>query len=425
MLCVVRSDTYHEAVDLIDRNPWGQRRSDIHPRRGRRPPVPTRCRCRHDRRQRAHPGARRLPLLRRLEGLAVRRHPHVRPRGHPLLHQGQGHHLRAGPIPPTAPWTSASRGTARGRETTDRGLRRPSSKPDPPAWRVVDLARQAETHGFSYGWTFDSHVLWQEPYVIYSQMLAATNRMVVGPMVTNPGTRNWTVTASLFATPQRHVRQPHRVRHRPGRLGHAGAGHTPTSLATLAESMTVIKAMAEGRRGHLQRHPAAAAVVDGQPARHMDGRLRAAGPQAVRRAGRRLHPPARRPSDNRVDHRRGAPGRRAARARDPDDLYMCVAAPAYVGDDLAHQRDQVRWFGGMVGNHVADLVDRYGDTGAGVPPGPHRLHLRPGGVRLLRARQGRQRAHRLRSRRGDRPLLHPRRHLATTSPGSRSCATWA
>jgi len=53
--------------------------------------------------------------------------------------------------------------------------------------------------------------------------------------------------------------------------------------------------------------------------------------------------------------------------RDPDRLYMCVAAPAYVGENLAHQRDQVRWFGGMVGNHVADLVDRYGDTGAGVP----------------------------------------------------------
>jgi alkanesulfonate monooxygenase SsuD/methylene tetrahydromethanopterin reductase-like flavin-dependent oxidoreductase (luciferase family) len=41
-----------------------------------------------------------------------------------------------------------------------------------------------------------------------------------------------------------------------------------------------------------------------------------------------------------------------------------VAAPAYVGDDLAHQREQTRWFGGMVGNHVADIVARYGDSGA-------------------------------------------------------------
>ena len=46
---------------------------------------------------------------------------------------------------------------------------------------------------------------------------------------------------------------------------------------------------------------------------------------------------------------------------------MCVAAPAYVGDNLAHQRDQVRWFGGMVGNHVADLVERYGDTSGAMP----------------------------------------------------------
>jgi probable F420-dependent oxidoreductase len=47
--------------------------------------------------------------------------------------------------------------------------------------------------------------------------------------------------------------------------------------------------------------------------------------------------------------------------RDPRDVKVCVAAPAYVGDNLAHQRDQCRWFGGMVGNHVADLVSRYGE----------------------------------------------------------------
>ena len=49
--------------------------------------------------------------------------------------------------------------------------------------------------------------------------------------------------------------------------------------------------------------------------------------------------------------------------RDPDSMAVCVAAPAYVGDDLAHAREQCRWFGGMVGNHVADLVRRYGEDG--------------------------------------------------------------
>ena len=48
-------------------------------------------------------------------------------------------------------------------------------------------------------------------------------------------------------------------------------------------------------------------------------------------------------------------------------MKICIAAPAYVGDDVAHQRDQCRWFGGMVGNHVADIVARYGDSGLDVP----------------------------------------------------------
>src|SRR4051812_50156768 len=71
---------------------------------------------------------------------------------------------------------------------------------DPPASRVVELTQRAEGLGFAYAWTFDSHILWQEPYVIYSQMLAATDRIVVGPFVTNPATRDPTVTGSLFAT---------------------------------------------------------------------------------------------------------------------------------------------------------------------------------------------------------------------------------
>jgi len=61
----------------------------------------------------------------------------------------------------------------------------------------------------------------------------------------------------------------------------------------------------------------------------------------------------------------------AAAGRDPDALTMCVSAPAYVTDgsegSRAHALDQCRWFGGMVGNHVAGLVERYGNEGAAVP----------------------------------------------------------
>src|SRR4051794_23921893 len=71
---------------------------------------------------------------------------------------------------------------------------------DPPAARVIDLAKRAEAYGFTHAWTFDSHLLWQEPFVIYSRILDETHRLKVGPMVTNPATRDWTVIASLFAT---------------------------------------------------------------------------------------------------------------------------------------------------------------------------------------------------------------------------------
>jgi cytochrome P450 len=85
-------------------------------------------------------------------------------------------------------------------------------------------------------------------------------------------------------------------------------------------------------------------------------RVRAEGAQDDRRDLRRVHPPARRPADRRLD-RRGRANAAADAGRDPADVTICVAAPAYVGTDIEHMRDQCRWFGGMVGNHVADIVD--------------------------------------------------------------------
>lgn len=118
---------------------------------------------------------------------------------------------------------------------------------DPPAWRVVDLARRAETLGFSYGWTFDSHVLWQEPFVVYSQILSATNRMTVGPMVTNPGTRHPTVTASLFATLNDMFGDRTVCGIGRGDSALRVLGRNPVSLAELERAMEVIKGLAEGR----------------------------------------------------------------------------------------------------------------------------------------------------------------------------------
>jgi len=118
---------------------------------------------------------------------------------------------------------------------------------NPPASRTVELARLAETHGFSHVWTFDSHLLWQEPFVIYSAILAATRKVMVGPMVTNPATRDWTVIASLFAT----------LNEMYGNRTICGIGRgdsavrtlhgKPSNLATLRESIHVIRELANDR----------------------------------------------------------------------------------------------------------------------------------------------------------------------------------
>ena len=118
---------------------------------------------------------------------------------------------------------------------------------DPPAQAVVDLMVRAEGLGFSHGWTFDSHVLWQEPYVIYPRILERTSRMVVGPMVTNPGTRDWTVIASLHATLDEQF--GHRTICGIGRGDSAVRvqGRPPTTLARLEAAIGVIRDLAAGR----------------------------------------------------------------------------------------------------------------------------------------------------------------------------------
>lgn len=236
---------------------------------------------------------------------------------------------------------------------------------DPPAWRVVDLAKKAETLGFSYGWTFDSHMLWQEPYVIFSQMLSATNRMIVGPMVTNPGTRNPTVTASLYATLNDMFGNRTICGIGRGDSAMRVLGHTPTSLATLSDSMRVIRDLAEGREttynGTTQKIPWAKGS-------ELKVLMAAYGPKALKLCGSEADGFILQLADPAIAQWTIGAVRKAAEeaGRDPDDLYICVAAPAYVGSDLEHQRDQCRWFGGMVGNHVADLVERYGSEG-GIP----------------------------------------------------------
>ncbi len=232
---------------------------------------------------------------------------------------------------------------------------------NPPAWRTVQLAELSEAHGFDYVWTFDSHLLWQEPYVIYSQILSRTNRIMVGPMVTNPATRDWTVTASLFAT----------LNEMFGNRTVCGIGRgdsavrvtngKPVTVREMREATHVIRELANCRpvdyHGSLLQFPWARTSS-------LEVWVAAYGPLALKAAGEVGDGFILQLADVDIaEWMIGAVRTAASNAgRDPDALQFCVAAPMYVGDDVAHMRDQCRWFGGMVGNHVADIVTKYGDT---------------------------------------------------------------
>lgn len=241
---------------------------------------------------------------------------------------------------------------------------------NPPASRVVELAKLAEDNGFGYGWTFDSHVLWQEPFVIYSQMLAATERMVVGPMVTNPGTRDWTVLASLFATLNEMFDGRTICGMGRGDSALRYIGRKPTTLATMVESMEVIKGLVAGETVQLNGKELSLPWLE-KTGGGWDLPMWGAGygPKALATVGRHCDGFILQLADPQILEWTAGAVRSAAEeaGRDPDDVSICVVAPAYVGDDIAHQRDHVRWFGGMVGNHVADLVERYGGDGSTVP----------------------------------------------------------
>ena len=230
---------------------------------------------------------------------------------------------------------------------------------NPPAWRTVQLAELAEAHGFEYVWTFDSHLLWQEPYVIYSQILSRTNRVIVGPMVTNPATRDWTVTASVFAT----------LNEMFGNRTVCGIGRgdsavrvtngKPTTVRDMREATHVIRELANCRavdyNGSTIRFPWASTS-------ELEVWIAAYGPLALKAAGEVGDGFILQLADVDIARWMIEAVRTAASnaGRDPDALTFCVAAPAYVGTDLPHMRDQSRWFGGMVGNHVADIVAKYG-----------------------------------------------------------------
>jgi probable F420-dependent oxidoreductase len=231
-------------------------------------------------------------------------------------------------------------------------------KLDMPPQRAVALTRQAEGAGFAYGWVFDSHVLWQEPYPLLTLMAANTERMRLGTCVTNPAVRDLTVTASLLGTLNLISGGRMDLGIGRGDSSRRVLGKRPTTLAQLEETTLKIRALARGER---VTHDGLEVQFPWVQSAELPVWIAAYGPKALSLAGRVADGVILQFADPnliRWSMQFVHEGARAA-GRDPASIQVMAAAPVWVSDDLAAARERVRWFPALVSNHVVDLLSRY------------------------------------------------------------------
>jgi|SRR5580704_11170551 probable F420-dependent oxidoreductase len=231
-------------------------------------------------------------------------------------------------------------------------------KPDMTHERIIALTKQAEDAGFAYGWMFDSHVLWQEPYPLLTLLAANTRHMRLGTCVTNPAVRDPSVTASLLATLNLISQGRMDLGIGRGDSSRRVMGRKPTTIERLEETVLIIRALCAGKQVDYQGQSIQMPwATGGVPPVWVAGY----GPKALRFAGRVADGVILQFADPHLVKwclgfvREGA----ESAGRDFSAIRVMIAAPVWVSDDLAFARDQVRWFPAMVANHVADLVSRY------------------------------------------------------------------
>jgi probable F420-dependent oxidoreductase len=230
-------------------------------------------------------------------------------------------------------------------------------KPEHTIARTIALTKQAEEAGFRYGWLFDSHVLWKEVYPLLTLMATNTQRMRLGTCVTNPATREPTVTASVLGTLEEISGGRMDLGIGRGDSARRVLGKPPTTMASLEAAITVIRDLVEG---HRVAYEGAELHFNWAGRWKLPVWVAGYGPMALAMTGRIADGLIIQLADPDLVRWMVGIMRDAARAagRDPRRIKVQVAAPAHVGD-LETCRQRVRWFPALVGNHVVDLVNKY------------------------------------------------------------------
>ena len=230
-------------------------------------------------------------------------------------------------------------------------------KPGHSIERTIALTKQAEAAGFDYAWLFDSHVLWRDPYPLLTLMAQATTRLRLGTCVTNPATREPSVTASLLATLNELSGGRMDLGIGRGDSARRVLGKPPTSMKDLEEAVHVIRALVEGRSIEYEGTMLELTWTAGLP---LPVWIAGYGPVALKLTGRIADGSMLQIGDPDLVRWFVSQVRDSAvlSGREPGSVKVMAAAPAHVGD-LADGRDRTRWFPALVSNHVVDLVNKY------------------------------------------------------------------
>ena len=230
-------------------------------------------------------------------------------------------------------------------------------KPEHSLERTLALTRQAEAAGFEYGWLFDSHVLWRDPYPLLTLMAQATKTMRLGTCVTNPATREPSVTASALAVLDELSGGRMDLGIGRGDSARRVLGKPPTSMKDLEQAVHVIRALVEGRPVEFE---GAMLELPWASGHRIPVWIAGYGPVALKLTGRIADGAMLQIGDPDLIRWFVSQVRASAveARRDPGSVRVMAAAPAHVGD-LAEGRDRTRWFPALVANHVVDLVNKY------------------------------------------------------------------
>jgi probable F420-dependent oxidoreductase len=233
--------------------------------------------------------------------------------------------------------------------------------PDPPLSRFLELIELAEKHGFEYGWTYDSHILWQESYATLAVAADRTERIKLGHFVTNPGIRDPTVTASWYATMQDLSNGRVVMGIGRGDSSRRVVGLQPVRVAEFERRCQMIKDLMNGRKVQWNEKELELTWVRSELP-DIEMWIAGYGPKALAVAGRVGDGVIIQLADPQIIQWIMDTAKKSAEeaGRDPAALKCIVGAPSKVTDDLQQAREEVRWFPAMVSNHVMDLIEKYG-----------------------------------------------------------------